>query len=131
MANGLEVRVPYCDHRLIEFTYALPWTAKMRDGKEKGLLRTAFASLLPQEVAERRKAPYPATQDPYYSAAIRKELAVRLCDPLASSAAKVLDTDKARRFLTENGLPASPDSVAIESAVELCRWWDSCSNIRI
>ena len=72
MAVGLEVRVPFCDHRLVEYVYNTPWTLKTFDGREKSLLRAATRNLLPQSVIERVKSPYPSTQDPNYAAALRE-----------------------------------------------------------
>ncbi|XVS67398.1 asparagine synthase (glutamine-hydrolyzing) [Actinosynnema sp. CA-299493] len=66
MAVGLEVRVPFCDHRLVEYVYNAPWSFKHYDGREKSLLRGAVKHLLPESVAWRVKSPYPSTQDPYY-----------------------------------------------------------------
>jgi asparagine synthase (glutamine-hydrolysing) len=71
MAVGLEVRVPFCDHRLVEYVYNAPWSLKNYDGREKSLLRGATSDLLPQSVIERVKAPYPTTQDPGYAVKLR------------------------------------------------------------
>jgi len=78
MANGLEVRVPYCDHRLVEYVFNIPWALKTFDGREKSLLRAATADVLPRSVVGRRKSPYPSTQDPAYLGALRGELAEML-----------------------------------------------------
>jgi asparagine synthase (glutamine-hydrolysing) len=67
MAVGLEVRVPFCDHRLVEYVYNAPWSLKTYDGREKSLLRGAARDVLPQSVVERVKSPYPSTQDPKYA----------------------------------------------------------------
>ena len=66
MYSGLEVRVPFCDWRIAEYLYAVPWKFKDHQRKEKGLLRTAMAGLLPDEVLWRKKSPYPKTWDPRY-----------------------------------------------------------------
>lgn len=73
MAVGLEVRVPFCDHRLVEYVYNTPWSMKTFDGREKSLLRAATADLLPASVLGRTKAPYPATLDPYYTGALMQQ----------------------------------------------------------
>ena len=73
MAVGLEVRVPFCDHRLVEYVYNAPWALKTFDGREKSLLRGATRDLLPQSVIERVKSPYPSTQDPHYVAALQRQ----------------------------------------------------------
>ena len=67
MAVGLEVRVPYCDHRLVEYVYNAPWSLKTYDSREKSLLRGAARDVLPQSVVDRVKSPYPSTQDPEYT----------------------------------------------------------------
>src|SRR5207244_6457618 len=66
MAVGLEVRVPFCDHRLVEYVYNTPWSLKTYDGMEKSLLRGAVKDMLPESVAWRPKSPYPSTQNPHY-----------------------------------------------------------------
>ena len=66
MYNSLEVRVPFCDHRIAEYLYGVPWEFKEYNGKEKGLLRYAMSDLLPEEVLWRKKSPYPKTYDPKY-----------------------------------------------------------------
>src|SRR6202007_2686878 len=73
MAVGLEVRVPYCDHRLVEYVYNTPWSLKTYDGKGKSPLSGAARDLLPESVVERIKTPYPSTQDSHYVAAIQRQ----------------------------------------------------------
>jgi asparagine synthase (glutamine-hydrolysing) len=55
MAHSLEVRAPFCDHRLIEQSLRLPSSVKMPGGRLKGLLKAAFAGVLPREVLAHRK----------------------------------------------------------------------------
>ncbi|MGY5129011.1 asparagine synthase (glutamine-hydrolyzing) [Streptomyces nigrescens] len=74
MAVGLEVRVPFCDHRLVDYVFNTPWSMKTFDGREKSLLRAATREVLPDVVADRVKSPYPSTQDPRYHEALRGEL---------------------------------------------------------
>ena len=66
MYHGLEVRVPFCDYRIAEYLYGVPWEYKDYQGREKGLLRYAMADFLPDEVLNRKKSPYPKTYDPKY-----------------------------------------------------------------
>jgi asparagine synthase (glutamine-hydrolysing) len=75
MASGLEVRVPFCDHRLVQYVFNTPWAMKTFDGREKSLLRAATRDVLPASIAERKKSPYPSTQDPTYEQALREDLA--------------------------------------------------------
>lgn len=66
METSLEVRVPFCDYRLVEYAYNLPWELKAYDGREKGILRKAFENELPKEIVWRKKSPYPKTHNPAY-----------------------------------------------------------------
>ena len=63
MAVGLEVRVPFCDHRLVEYVYNTGWSMKTYDGREKSILRGAVRDVLPESVVQRVKSPYPTTSD--------------------------------------------------------------------
>ena len=74
MAVGLEVRVPFCDHRLVEYVYNTPWALKTFDGREKSLLRGAARDVLPDSVVKRVKSPYPSTSDPKYGAALQEQI---------------------------------------------------------
>lgn len=74
MYSSLEVRVPFCDHRIAEYLYTLPWEYKDHGGYEKGLLREAAKGLLPDEVLWRKKSPYPKTHNPTYMKAVSGRL---------------------------------------------------------
>lgn len=83
MYNGLEVRVPFCDYRIAEYLYAVPWDFKDYGGHEKGLLREAMRGVLPDEVLWRKKSPYPKTWNPNYLAAVSDALRAVIADPAA------------------------------------------------
>lgn len=74
MYNSLEVRVPFCDYRIAEYLYSVPWEYKDYKGYEKGLLRKAMADYLPDEVLWRKKSPYPKTHNPDYLNAVSERL---------------------------------------------------------
>ena len=80
MYSGLEVRVPFCDHRIAEYLYRVPWEMKDHGGYEKGLLRRAMAGRLPEAILWRKKSPYPKTHDPRYLELMRKRLDTLLQD---------------------------------------------------
>ena len=83
MYNGLEVRVPFCDHRIAEYLYAVPWSFKNYEGREKGLLRYAMSEYLPQTVLNRKKSPYPKTFDPRYMEIMMNKLDLIMQTPNA------------------------------------------------
>ncbi len=74
MYNALEVRVPFCDYRIAEYLYSVPWEFKDYKSYEKGLLREAVTGLLPDEVLWRKKSPYPKTHNPKYLEIVSQRL---------------------------------------------------------
>jgi len=74
MYHSLEVRVPFCDYRIAQYLYGVPWEFKDWQGREKGLLRKAVEGLLPQEVLYRKKSPYPKTHHPRYLDMVRQRV---------------------------------------------------------
>ena len=80
MYSGLEVRVPFCDYRIAEYLYGVPWEFKDYRGREKGLLRHAVRDLLPEEIVKRKKSPYPKTFDPHYEQLMELRLQQVLTD---------------------------------------------------
>ena len=74
MYNGLELRVPFCDYRLVEYLWNIPWEMKALNGREKGLLRYVVRDLLPTEIVDRKKSPYPKTHNPTYLAKVKEML---------------------------------------------------------
>lgn len=83
MYNGLEVRVPFCDYRIAEYLYTVPWEMKDYQNREKGLLRMAMRDLLPDEVLWRKKSPYPKTHHPAYLKLVSEKLREVIADPAA------------------------------------------------
>lgn len=100
MHVGLEARVPFADHRIVEYLWNVPWEMKCHGGMEKGLLREAAKGLLPQEILARKKSPYPKTYDPAYEDLLRKELLQILSDgnePLST----LIDISKVQNYISK------------------------------
>ena len=74
MHSGLELRVPFCDYRLVQYMWNVPWEMKAYQGREKGLLRHVVKDLLPDEIVHRKKSPYPKTHNPTYLKAVKTML---------------------------------------------------------
>ncbi|WP_336784546.1 asparagine synthase (glutamine-hydrolyzing) [Paenibacillus sp. MMO-177] len=81
MAAGLEVRVPFCDHRLVQYVWNIPWEIKTAGDREKGILRRALRGVLPDDVLTRKKSPYPKTHNPNYLSAVKGLVLDILNDP--------------------------------------------------
>lgn len=99
MYHGLEVRVPFCDHRIAEYLYAVPWAFKDYGNREKGLLRYAVESLLPHEIIYRKKSPYPKTYDPLYMQLVSERLTAVIADS-TSPLLQIISKDKLQNLLT-------------------------------
>ncbi len=97
MAVGLEVRVPFCDHRLLEYVWNVPWQMKYYDQREKGLLRTALVDILPGDVLWRRKSPYPKTHNPTYFAMTQRGILSLLSDK-SSPLLPLIDVETVRNI---------------------------------
>ena len=80
MYNGFELRVPFCDYRLAEYVWNIPWEMKALNGREKGLLRYIMKDVLPEEIVERKKSPYPKTWNPTYLTAVKQMLTKIMTD---------------------------------------------------
>ncbi|MEU2966044.1 asparagine synthase (glutamine-hydrolyzing) [Streptomyces ardesiacus] len=124
MAVGLEVRVPFCDHRLVEYVYNTPWALKSFDGREKTLLREATADVLPKSVYDRVKSPYPSTQDPKYAAALQdqaRDLLTRTGHPVFD----LVDPARLRRAAErEEPMSSQAGRRGLERTLDLALWLD-------
>ncbi|MEV0266440.1 asparagine synthase (glutamine-hydrolyzing) [Streptomyces sp. NPDC050617] len=133
MAASLEVRVPFTDHRLVEYVYNTPWAMKTFDGREKSLLRAAMRGVLPDSVLDRKKNPYPSTQDAGYERALRRKAEDILADD--APVLRIVSADEVRRLLARPlgsfgvGGPWSARAV-LERLVEF-NDWASAYNVRI
>ena len=97
MAVGLEARVPYCDHRLVEYVWNIPWAMKHFEEREKAILRLALRGIVPDEVIDRKKSPYPKTHHPAYLAAVKERVLMILADREAPLR-QIVDTEAVKNF---------------------------------
>ena len=102
MMASLEARVPFADTKLIEYLWNVPWEYKFYHNKEKGLLREAFKDILPNEIFDRKKNPYPKTHHPKYTKIVTKMLRKRL-KRKNNVIYKIFDKDKIRELIETNG----------------------------
>jgi len=123
MALGLEVRVPFCDHRLVEYVYNTPWSLKTCDGREKSLLRLATAHVLPPSVLGRHKSPYPSTQDPGYGLALQQQAKEVLAEP-DHPVFTLIDRAWLARVLDQDVSQPSGARRGIDRVLDLYHWFD-------
>jgi len=133
MYSGVETRVPFTDHRLVEYVWNIPFDMMKIDDKPKGILRRAVKGILPQDILNRPKTSYPSTIDPDYEIAVKQALVPVLNDDNATvwhlfDRKKVNDLIKAEINITDGMLYSS---LAALSHVLHWNVWIKKYNIKI
>jgi asparagine synthase (glutamine-hydrolysing) len=124
MAVGFEVRVPFCDYRLVEYVWNIPWEMHTVDHLEKGLLRRAVADVLPEDIRQRRKSAYPLSHHPAYRAGICRWALQILHDP--NAAIRPLINVPVVRAIAAGKVPAIPAQFVVgllERLIQLDAWF--------
>ncbi|MDP4120504.1 MAG: asparagine synthase (glutamine-hydrolyzing) [Bacillota bacterium] len=98
MYNGLEVRVPFCDYRIVEYAFNMPWSLKALDGREKGIVRKAMENDLPYDIVWRKKSPYPKTHNPLYFKIV-SERAMNILNDKKSLVSKLLSVEGVKAII--------------------------------
>ncbi len=102
MGASLEVRVPFADHRLVEYVWNIPWEMKTLEGREKGILRKALEGILPDEILYRKKSPYPRTFQPEYTKQVTQWMESILGDS-SSPLFDFIERDKVQAIVNSQG----------------------------
>ncbi|MEV5886557.1 asparagine synthase (glutamine-hydrolyzing) [Streptomyces sp. NPDC052020] len=131
MALGLDVRVPFCDHRLVEYVWNVPWSMKSRGGV-KGLLKAAMKDILPPSTVNRKKSAYPHVQNPEYDHTLIRE-ASWIVNDKASPLAWMFDTVRMNELIRQisanelrSELPGGSNQAALLiQLVEMHHWVDT------
>jgi asparagine synthase (glutamine-hydrolysing) len=105
MESSLEVRVPFCDYRIVEYAYNMPWAIKSYNNREKGVLRKAFENELPEIITWRKKSPYPKTFNPIYLQEVNKMIQA-VIDDKTCPLYEMLNIDEIKNLM------ANPDSLS-------------------
>ncbi len=99
MFSGLEARVPFADHRILEYVWNVPWDMKARNGVAKALLRECGRDYLPNEIRHRRKSPYPKTYDTKYESLLTERIREEILGDSSSPVLPFIDKKKTEQFL--------------------------------
>lgn len=102
MYTGFEIRVPFCDYRLAQYLWNIPWEIKALEGREKGLLRYICRDFLPDEIIDRKKSPYPKTHNPTYLAEVKSKL-TKIMENKNSPINNLLNREYILEILNTNG----------------------------
>ncbi|CRM07769.1 asparagine synthase (glutamine-hydrolyzing) [Pseudomonas sp. 35 E 8] len=126
MASGLEGRVPFCDHRLVEYVFNIPWAMKIFNGESKALLRAAAADLLPDSILRRGKSAFPSIQDPGYDQGLIARLNASIQNH-DGSLTSYIDPVALQQLgaKSDTGSFSDLERILVESAERLSRWIDT------
>ncbi|BCL78302.1 asparagine synthetase B [Ktedonobacteria bacterium brp13] len=113
MQVGFEVRVPFCDYRLVEYAWNIPWQMKTIDNIEKGILRRALNGVLPDDALYRKKSAYPSTQNPGFYQALQDWADHILEDP-QEPINQLIDTANVRTLISQQ-----PDDGSMMASAEI------------
>ncbi|HAM80761.1 asparagine synthase (glutamine-hydrolyzing) [Ornithinibacillus bavariensis] len=102
MGASLEVRVPFADHRIVEYVWNIPWEMKMLEGREKGILRKALEGVLPHSILYRKKNPYPKTYHPEYTARVKRMLS-KIIEKKSSPILELVSKEKIAKIIDTDG----------------------------
>lgn len=101
MGASLEVRVPFSDHRILEYVFNVPWSIKRKNEVEKYLLREAMGDYLPERIKNRKKSPYPKVHNPEYERIVTERLTRRLTDK-SSTISRIINRDALAKRLASD-----------------------------
>ncbi|MFQ7399319.1 MAG: asparagine synthase-related protein, partial [Neglectibacter sp.] len=104
MANGLELRSPYTDHRLIQYVFNLPWEWKC--GPQKNLFTELRKAFLPKDAPKPEGGPQSGPSGPEYGPLLKQRLTYILQDSL-QPIQKLLSPEAVKQFLA-GPLPSDP-----------------------
>lgn len=124
MATGFEARVPFCDYRLVQYAWNIPWRMKMVDGIEKGILRRAFSQALPDDVRNRKKSAYPSAQSPVYEQATR-EWTLRILNNVQAPIQPLLNSQHIHSLGENYKQPPLALVSLYERIIQLNEWLDT------
>ena len=102
MYSGLEVRVPFCDHNLVEYVFNIPWSMKNHQNREKSIFRIAMQDLLPSKITKRKKSPYPKTHNPMYLQTMQKKILELLKNLNKEPIFEIIDNKKLETFVNKD-----------------------------
>jgi asparagine synthase (glutamine-hydrolysing) len=129
MANAVELRVPFLDHRVVEFAATVPSNVKLRRGSAKWILKKAMAARLPPEILRRRKVGFPTPLERMFRSAMAGYLRDRLLSPRAI-ARGYFDPAQVSRLVAEHVSGSSDHHRILWKLVVLEEWHRSFIDAR-
>jgi asparagine synthase (glutamine-hydrolysing) len=123
MAHSVEVRPPFLDHRLIEFAATIPGNFKIRNGREKHILKEAVCGLIPKSVIERRKEGFVLPMDHWLLNDLRDKVEATLA-PAPLAAHGLLRPERVRAILVAHYARTANHGPLIWNLMMFQLWWE-------
>jgi asparagine synthase (glutamine-hydrolysing) len=123
MASSIEARVPFLDHRLVEFSMQVPTDEKLRDGRTKSILKRAMEGILPDEIIHRPKQGFGAPVSEWF----RGELYKPAVEGVLGSRLRgegFFDYDHVRALFEDHRAGRSDQGWHLWTLYNLSRWYD-------
>ncbi|MYZ49552.1 asparagine synthase (glutamine-hydrolyzing) [Propylenella binzhouense] len=128
MANGVEGRFPFLDHRLVEFAARIPPDLKLKVLREKHLLRESMKGRLPPSILNRTKQPYRAPDADAFAGPGAPAYAARLLDPAAIAGGGLFDPHAVAKLAAKHagrGSLGTRESMALVGILTTALWQDA------
>jgi asparagine synthase (glutamine-hydrolysing) len=130
MAHGLEVRVPFLDHRVVEYAAALPSRLKLRGARSKIALLDVFGAELPARVRRRAKAGFDAPIGAWLRGPLRSLVRDTLA-PRAVARAGWLSSEAVQELVLDHETGRSDHAWRVWSLLVLQRWLERWAYPRV
>jgi asparagine synthase (glutamine-hydrolysing) len=122
MAHGLESRVPFLDHPLVEFAASIPSSFALKGLEGKNILKSAVEDLLPHSIIYRKKMGFPTPWSQWLAGEQLQELENLLLDP-RSIRRNLFQPDAVRRIFAEHRSHTRDNSNRIWRLLNLELWF--------
>jgi asparagine synthase (glutamine-hydrolysing) len=123
MSNGVEARVPFLDHELVELAMTMPESEKIREGIGKHIVKRAVSDLLPPELLWRPKQGFGAPVSQWFHGELGEQLEQRL-NRSGINELGYLDRERVRRLLAEHRSGRAERSLQLWTILNLAAWFD-------
>lgn len=127
MANSLEARVPYLDHRLVDFAISIPTSLKMSGLNGKRILKRSLSGIIPEEILKRSKKGFALPIGPWF----RGELKDYLRDSLSKKAIESIGLFDSNfvEFMIKRHMDGEDYSLPLWGILTILLWYDNLKRL--
>ena len=123
MANGLEVRVPFLDHTLVDYVFQLPVSSKINNRMRKRILQDAFRDLLPEELYNRPKKGFEVPLLKWFRTSLKSTITNDLLSDRLIKEQNIFNPKEIRKLKRRLFSINPGDAHATVWAIIVFQWW--------